>query len=197
MPLDWNISKLDDVELKALHSDCHDRARWGWIEKRVPPEKYVVNEHSYIVKEITARKIEHEVMVDLDRMTEQAGSINKNVFLSDIMRKWEGGYEFEMPLLYLSGKCCLSGLDNEVVINVNWNELDGKTIDKIFEAFKSRLPEKYRDKIKYEFDKAGDKEELFVPIAKMKVEIIPVSERKLIRAKRGSFKMQRIKNAGN
>jgi len=195
MPLDWDLNKLDYMQIQRLHSDCHDRARWYSINTEAPPEKYMVNEHSYIIKEMKARNIKHEIVVELDRMSNDSGSINKNVFLSELMKKWNSGYEFEMPLFYLSGKCCLSGLGNEIMINVNWSELDSKIIDKVINDFKNRLPEKYRNKIKYEFDKRnGEGENWFVPIAKMKVELIPVDKREIIKAQKGSFRMQRLKN---
>jgi hypothetical protein len=193
MPADYNIKKLPDELLMELHSEVHDEARIYSLDTKERPPEFLILKHNFIYKEIKHRNLSHDSLTELDRLSDDRGSIKNYIFLKEFFDNLNNNDGLKLPLISLQGECCVSGLTEKIRLNINWPDWDGKMIDKIKRFVIQSLPDDMKDKIEFIIDHAGDSQEYFVPFARLKIELIPENERRMIKEKIGYFRQERLK----
>lgn len=187
----FDLSKLTDKELLDLHSEAHEDALINSLMTGEKPARWTVNKHSFVIRELKKRGINHYKVLELDKLSYDIDENPSNYTLISSLFDRIKDFSVNKTILSVQGDICRSGVDMRGKININHPEYDNKFIELLKELILSGLPEGQRKKIDFVVDKDGE-DDYFIPLAELRV--VPLKERKVRKVKCGTFRNERLKN---
>jgi len=170
-----NPTALSNADLIRAHAWVH--ARWESGERGEP----AINFHVLVVKEMRRRGLEHRPWTDLDEKTlpfiEMEEAIDGNfVYYDEVTKIWPHGFELKKPLLSLIGSVPVQGFGHDIDLHVNWNPEDTDFLRVLGFRLRSFMPEHLKDRLHLVPDQDGPFTS-FIPIANLRIEMLPLGER--------------------
>jgi len=175
------LSELSDMELIQRHAEIHEIFEQRGKRK---DDELVINAHLLILDLMKERGLEHRPKEELD-MLKLKEDVKGKSFLKDAIKYWDKDFYLKDPFLALTGGTAVSGYgtDNDIWVNLEPNEKCpqcSRLLNVLDFRLRSMLP-KDKESLPHLVPEPEGKFTNYVPLARLKVEMIPPSERELLK----------------